>query len=69
MHPLQIVIKEDGYDIYDQEAAKSLVSDISSMDEALLIFQELTSSTKHPPSDLNNDDWFMIPGVLLQPSH
>ncbi|MBF0194604.1 MAG: hypothetical protein HQL71_08595 [Magnetococcales bacterium] len=66
MHPLQIVIKKDSYEIYDQEVSKSLVSDIPSFEEAMVIFRELISSTIHPPEKIAEarSDWFMVPGVL-----
>ncbi len=67
MHHLQIVIKKDGYEIYDQEDARSLVSNIGSMDEALHIFRELTSSWIHPPSAVEavDRDWMVAPGILM----
>jgi hypothetical protein len=66
MHPLQIVIKKDGYEIFDQDISKSLVSDIPSINEAMTVFYELTSSSIHPPEKIadTRSDWFMVPGVL-----
>jgi hypothetical protein len=67
MNQLQIVINKEGYEIYDQEGSKSLVSNIRRMDEALHIFRELTSSSVHPPetSAKSIHDWFVAPGILL----
>jgi hypothetical protein len=68
MLPLQIVIKKDGYEIYDQDVSKSLVSGLHSINEAMMVFYELTRSSIHPPEKTAEakNDWFMVPGILRQ---
>ncbi|HIJ85186.1 MAG: hypothetical protein HW380_1549 [Magnetococcales bacterium] len=64
MIPLQIVIKKDSYAIARTQDEQELVSDIHRMEDALIIFRELTMSGHHDISVDEETKWLVVPGQL-----